>query len=57
MTLAALAKTINNLPAEDQARLFAKLGPALEDYLLTKIAQDRFQKASKSRVPWEELKP
>jgi len=57
MTVTALAKAITNLTAEDQAKLFAKLGPALEDYLLMKIAHDRLQKASKKRISWEELKP
>jgi ornithine cyclodeaminase/alanine dehydrogenase-like protein (mu-crystallin family) len=57
MTLATLAQTIKRLPADEQAKLFDKLGSALEDYLLGKIAVDRFQKASDKRVSWEELKP
>jgi len=57
MTVATLAKTIKQLPAEQQTKLFDKLGPALEDYLLAKIANDRFEKSSDKRVPWEELKP
>ena len=57
MTVATLAKTINLLSPKDQAKLFEKLGAALEDYHLAKIAEDRFEKSSKKRVPWEELKP
>jgi hypothetical protein len=57
MTVATLAQTIKRLPAEEQAKLFDKLGPTLEDYLLTKIAADRLEKAPQKRVPWEELKP
>ena len=57
MTVAALAQTIKRLPPNEQAKLFDKLGPALEDYLLAKIAEDRFEKASGKRIPWEELKP
>jgi hypothetical protein len=57
MTLATLAKTIQSLPVKEQAKLFDKLGPALEDYLLAKVAMDRFKKASRKRIPWEELKP
>jgi hypothetical protein len=41
MTITALVKTIKDLPAPDQARLFEKLGSALEDYLLTKIIRRR----------------
>jgi hypothetical protein len=57
MTIATLAQTIKRLPAKEQAKLFDKLGTALEDYLLAKIAQDRFEKSSEKRIPWEELKP
>jgi hypothetical protein len=57
MTVATLVQTIKSLPARDQAKLFDKLGPALEDYLLAKIAVDRFKDASDKRIRWEELKP
>jgi hypothetical protein len=57
MTVATLAQTIRHLPAKEQAKLFEKLGPALEDYLLAKVAQDRFKKASHKRIPWADLKP
>jgi hypothetical protein len=43
MTVAALAKTIRHLSAKEQAKLFDRLGAALEDYLLAKIALDRFK--------------
>jgi hypothetical protein len=55
MTITALAKTIRHLPAREQVKLFDKLGPTLEGYLLTKIAQDRFHKASHKGLPWEQL--
>jgi len=57
MTITVLAKTIRDLPVAEQAKLFEKLGPALEDYLLTKIAKDRFKNASHKRISWENLKP
>ncbi len=57
MTVATLAKTIKNLSAEEQAKLFDKLSSALEDYLLARIAIDRFKKSPGKRVSWEELKP
>ncbi|HEY2412654.1 MAG TPA: hypothetical protein VGI40_10450 [Pirellulaceae bacterium] len=57
MTVATLAKTIKQLPTDEQTRLFDKLGLALEDYLLTKIAEHRFKKTSDKRIPWEDLKP
>ncbi len=57
MNPTTLAQTIKRLPTDEQAKLFDKLGPALEDYLLAKIAADRFKKASNNRIPWTELKP
>jgi hypothetical protein len=57
MTVATLAQTIKRLPPSEQAKLFDKLGSTLEDYLLAKIAEDRFEKSSKKRIPWEQLKP
>lgn len=56
MTLTTLAQTIRHLPAQKRLQLFDKLQPTLEDYLLTKIARDRFQKASSKRISWEDLK-
>ena len=56
MTIASLAQTIRHLPPRECARLFDRLQPALEDYLLLKIAHDRFRKASHKRVAWEDLK-
>jgi hypothetical protein len=47
MPVATLVKVIQRLPVEEQAKLFDKLGPALEDYLLAKIALDRFKRESK----------
>jgi hypothetical protein len=57
MTVANLAQTIKRLPPNEQAKLFDKLAPALEDYLLAIIAEDRIKNSSKKRIPWEELKP
>jgi hypothetical protein len=57
MTVITLAQSIKQLPPEDQAKLFDKLSGALEDYLLAKIALDRFKTASKKRIPWGDLKP
>jgi hypothetical protein len=57
MTVATLAQTIKRLSPNEQAKLFDKLGSALEDYLLAKIAEDRFENSSKKRIPWEALKP
>lgn len=57
MTLAALTHAIRELPTKDQAKLFDRLGPSLEDYLLRKIALFRFKKASAKRIPWEDLNP
>ena len=57
MTISALAQTIRHLPDEDRKKLFDKLAPALEDYLLVKIAHDRFKKTSHKRIPWTDLKP
>ena len=57
MTLAALTHAIRELPTKDQAKLFDRLGPSLEDYLLRKIALYRFKKTSAKRIPWEDLKP
>ena len=56
MTIAALVQTIARLPTRDRMRLFDKLQPSLEDYLLAKLAHDRFKRASRKRVPWEDLK-
>jgi hypothetical protein len=56
MTLASLAQAIRHLPSEDQARLFDRLTPSLEDYLLAKIASDRFKRSSHKRISWAELK-
>ncbi len=56
MTIATLARTIRHLPGKDRIRLFDSLGPALEDYLLAKIAQDRFRKTPSKRVAWEDLR-
>jgi hypothetical protein len=56
MTIANLAKTIRHLPGKDRLKLFDSLGPPLEDYLLAKIAQDRFRKSAAKRVSWEVLK-
>jgi hypothetical protein len=55
MTIATLAQTIKRLPPNEQTKLFDKLGGALEDYLLAKIAEDRVAKSSKKRIPWKEL--
>jgi len=57
MTVSALAQTIRRLPTQDRIKLFERLAPTLEDYLLTKIAHDRFKKASHKRIPWADLKP
>ncbi len=38
-------------------KLFDSLGPSLEDYLLTKIAHDRFGSTSQKRIPWADPKP
>ncbi|MBI2891676.1 MAG: hypothetical protein HYY13_12940 [Nitrospirae bacterium] len=57
MTVSALAQTIRHLPTPDRIKLFDRLGPTLEDYLLTKIVHDRFRKASYKRIPWADLKP
>ena len=57
MTIAMLAQTIRHLPGKDRMKLFDKLGPSLEDYLLTKIAHDRFKKGPQKRIPWEDLRP
>ena len=57
MTLASLAQAIRHLPGKDQARLFDRLGPSIEDYLLAKIAHDRFKRTSQKRIPWANLKP
>ena len=56
MTLVTLAQTIRHLPAQKRLQLFDKLQPSLEDYLLTKIVRDRFQKTSSKRIPWKNLK-
>ena len=56
MTIATLAKTIRHLPGKDQIKLFDRLGSSLEDYLLAKIAHDRFRRSSSKRVSWEDLK-
>lgn len=56
MTISAIAQTIRHLPLKEQIRLFDRLRPSLEDYLLAKIAQDRFRKSSKKRISWEDLK-
>lgn len=56
MTVKTLAKTIRRLNADEQAKLFDKLGSALEDYLLAKIALDRFKKPTPKRIFWAELK-
>lgn len=57
MTIATLAQTIRHLPGKDRIKLFDKLGSSLEDYLLTKIAHDRFKKGSSKRIPWEDIRP
>lgn len=57
MTLTALAHAIRELPTKEQAKLFDRLGPSLEDYLLQKIALYRFKKTPAKRIPWEDLKP
>ena len=57
MTITSLAQAIKRLPAGDRIKLFDRLGPALEDYLLAKIAVDRLKKTSEKRIPWEDLKP
>ncbi len=57
MTTSTLARAISNLPGKERVRLFDRLGPALEDYFLAKIAQDRLRKASRKRIPWEEIRP
>ena len=57
MTVTTLAQKIRHLPPREQIRLFDKLGPSLEDYLLVKIADDRLRKTSRKRVAWDALKP
>lgn len=56
MTITDLAQTIRHLPSKARMKLFDRLHPSLEDYLLVKIAQDRFKKTSRKRVSWEDLK-
>ena len=56
MTVASLAQTIRKLPSKKRIRLFDRLQPSLEDYLLAKIAQDRFEKRSQKHIPWDALK-
>jgi len=58
MSIQTLTKSIRNLPPKERARLFDRLRPALEDYLLVRIASDRFKRsADKKRISWEEIKP
>ncbi|MBI4063008.1 MAG: hypothetical protein HY401_01765 [Elusimicrobia bacterium] len=58
MSIQTLTKTIRHLPPRDRLRLFDRLRPTLEDYLLAKIAVDRFKKnQGKKHISWEELKP
>lgn len=56
MTIGSLAQTIRKLPSKERIRLFDRLQPSLEDYLLAKIAHDRFEKGPHKRIPWEALK-
>ncbi len=46
MTVATLAQTIKRLSSTEQTQLFDKLGSALEDYLLAKTAEGRYEKLS-----------
>lgn len=55
MTVATLAQTIKRIPPNEQAKLFDKLALALEDCLLAKITENRFQKATAKRIPWEQV--
>lgn len=57
MTITTLAQAIRQLPDRARMKLFDSLGPSLEDYLLAKIAHDRFEAASHGRIPWADLKP
>lgn len=56
MKIAALVKTIRNLPEKDRYRLFNSLGPSLEDYLLAKIASDRLRNPPARPMLWEYLR-
>lgn len=56
MAIGSLAQTIRKLPIKERIRLFDSLQPSLEDYLLTKIVQDRFEKSPHKRISWEVLK-
>ncbi len=38
-------------------KLFDSLGSSLEDYLLAKIAHDRFCATPQKRISWADLKP
>ena len=53
----ALAQKIRHLPPKEQAKLFDKIAPLLEDYFLTKIADDRLRKPARKRIAWDELNP
>lgn len=57
MTITTLVQAIRHLPDKARMRLFDSLGPSLEDYLLSKIGQDRFGATSQKRIPWADLKP
>lgn len=57
MTIGTLIHAIRDLSSRDRAKLFDKLRSSLEDYLLVKIAEDRFKRASKKRIPWANLRP
>lgn len=56
MTISGLAQAIRKLPSQERIKLFDRLQPSLEDYLLAKIAHDRFKKSAKKRIPWEDLR-
>lgn len=58
MSVQTLTKAVRGLSPKERVRLFDRLRPTLEDYLLTKIADDRFKRnAGQKRIPWVNLKP
>ena len=56
MTIATLARTIRHLTPQARTRLFEEIRPTVEDYLLAKVACDRFRKAGTKRVSWHALR-
>ena len=56
MTIATLARTIRHLTPQARTRIFEEIRPTVEDYLLAKVACDRFRKAGTKRVSWHALR-